>query len=263
MATSPKQIVLGGLLVGVLTQREWASYIISHCSKERGTQSQPKLIFAANGQVIAACAINSEFRRYFRCADAVTADGQPLVWASKRTRQPLPERAATTDLFHEVATVAEKDNLSFFLLGATETNNAMASAVIQTIYPKLRIIGQQNGYFKDDQETQIVLDINRLKPDILWVGMGMLKQTEFAVHNKRHLGNVGCIITCGGLFDYFDEKVRRAPIWMQRHSLEWLFRAWQDPRKYLWRYILTNPVALWLLLTKTPKRFENHQSSLN
>jgi exopolysaccharide biosynthesis WecB/TagA/CpsF family protein len=249
MVFTAKRIVVGGIKIEVLTRRQWAKNIVDHCQARAGRR--PKMIFAANGQVVALFASDPGFRAGFERADAVTADGQPLVWASRLTRHPLPERAATTDLFHDVACAAENLGLTFFLLGATERNNAIAEAQIRSKYPALRIVGRQDGYFDPASEQDIVDRIGALKPDVLWIGLGAKKQVEFVIANIASLSNVGCVITCGGLFDYFTPEIKRAPIWMQNLSVEWLFRTWQEPQKYFWRYAITNPAAMFLLLTRT------------
>ncbi len=261
MKVPSRQIVLGGVLIDVLSRREWAEKIVGYCRLPRGEGTRPKVVFAANGQIVTEHAINPEYRRLFQQADAVSADGQPLVWASRLTRFPLPERAATTDIVHDVAKAAEAEGLSFFLLGATEQNNAVACAKLTERYPRLRVAGRRNGYFKREEEAGIIRDIQDLKPDILWVGFGMGKQEEFVIRNREQLSAVGCIITCGGLFDHFTDEVERAPDWMQSLSLEWLFRTWQEPRKYFWRYLTTNPAAMVLLLTRTRSHAPGREAS--
>jgi len=251
MLASAKRIVVGGVRIDVLSRQEWADSIIAHCKARDGASRRPRIIFAANGQVLALHAFDPEFRALFQHADAVTADGQPLVWASRLTRLPLPERTATTDLFHDIARAAEKAQVSFFLLGATDISNANAESRIRAQYPGLTIAGHRNGFFSADEEREMVAMINLAKPDVLWVGLGARKQAEFVVRTIASLQDVGCVITCGGLFDYFMPGIRRAPLWMQDLSLEWLFRAWQEPRKYVWRYFITNPLAVFLLLTRT------------
>lgn len=243
-------ILLGDIKVGVLTRRDWAARIVDHC-RYRAPGAQPLTVFAANGQVIALAAREPAFRAVFGQADAVTADGQSLVWASRLTRHPLPERAATTDLFHDVARAAETVGASFYLLGTTARNLAIAEACIRDAYPRLVIAGSRHGYFGPDEEAGVLGAVGAAKPDVLWVGMGAKRQAEFVAANLHRLTGIGCIVTCGGLFDYFTPDVRRAPRWMQDMSLEWLFRTWQEPRKYLWRYLVTNPMAAYLLLTRT------------
>ena len=244
-------VVVGGIPIGIHTRHAWAERILHDTRKHDRANRQPKLVYAANGQVLCLYAMDKTFRAQFQRADAVTADGQPIVWASRLTRSPLPERAATTDLFHNVASVAQRDGHSFFLLGSNEENNANAVERVREQYPSLIIVGRRNGYFKREQEAVIVAELRDLKPDVLWVGLGAKMAVDFVARNATLLAGVGCIVTCGGLFDYFSPTVKRAPQWMQNHSLEWLFRTWQEPRKYFVRYLVTNLVATLLLLTRT------------
>ena len=248
---SSRTIVVGGIPIGVHSRNEWAEGIVNAAATREPAARRPKRVYAANGQVLYLYAMDPVFRAQFRQADAVTADGQPIVWASRLTRFPLPERAATTDLIHDVARAAQRDGKSFFLLGSSEENNANAVARIRSQYPGLRIVGRRNGYFSRADEVEIINTLRELKPDILWVGLGVRLQLDFVTRNAAALEGVGCIVTCGGLFDYFSTRIKRAPIWMQNYSLEWLFRAWQEPRKYVLRYLVTNPVATLLLLTRT------------
>jgi exopolysaccharide biosynthesis WecB/TagA/CpsF family protein len=234
-----------------MSRQEWAQRVAEYCDSPGRDNALPKLIFAANGQVVATYNSDPSYRAHFSEADAVTADGQPLVWASRLTRHPLPERAATTDLVHDVCRIAVQHGLSFFMLGSTEASNATAAARLVERYPGLRIVGRRDGYFTDADEPRIAEEIRATGADILWVGLGVGRQEAYAVRNRPRLAGVGCVMTCGGLFDYFTAEVKRAPGWMQNASLEWLFRTWQSPRKYLIRYATTNPVAAFHLLTRT------------
>jgi exopolysaccharide biosynthesis WecB/TagA/CpsF family protein len=141
--------------------------------------------------------------------------------------------------------------LRFYFLGATAENIEIAVAAIARQYPDLQIAGWRNGYFDETDEAAICAEIVAAATDVLWVGLGVPRQEAFVVRNRERLRGVGWIKTCGGLFDYFHPRSRRAPRWMQRYGLEWLFRAVREPRKYLWRYATTNGLALWLLVTRT------------
>lgn len=245
---------VGGLHVGNLSRAGWAQVMAQHCLATRGNAARtPTIVFSVNGQVLAKQAREPAFKAMLNAADALDADGQPLVLASRLfyPKNPLPERVATTDFFHDAAAAAITHGLTFYLLGTTEANLQTALTAIRARYPQLTIIGARNGYFTDAEEPAVVADIARLKPDVLWVGFGVPRQEAFVLRNKAALQGVGWVKTCGGLFDYFTPQVRRAPGWMQRNGLEWLFRTWQEPRKYAWRYATTNLLAAWLLLTRT------------
>jgi len=244
---------VGGLPVLPLTRSEWTRHMAAACLKARGTPgARPVVVFSANGQVLALSHRDSSYRALLEAADAIDADGQPMVIASRfLLGTPLPERAATTDLFHDAARSASTQGLRFYFLGATPENIAIAVAAIARQYPNLQIAGWRDGYFHAGEEASICASIVAAGTDILWVGLGVPRQEQFVIRNRERLCGVGWIKTCGGLFDYFHPGSRRAPGWMQKAGLEWLFRAAREPGKYLWRYAATNGTAFWLLLTRT------------
>jgi exopolysaccharide biosynthesis WecB/TagA/CpsF family protein len=216
--------------------------------------NRPPLVFtSANGQVLSMCARDREARKLFAQADLVHADGMPLVFASQLMCQtPLPERVATTDLFHDVAKLAQAARVTFYFLGATDETLRCAMRRSRFLYPRLRIIGHRNGYFSAAEESAVVDAINAARPDILWVGMGAPRELAFALRNRHRLTGVGLIKTSGGLFDFLSGRTR-APNWMQAAGLEWAFRTMLEPRRLAGRYLLTNPHALLLLLTRTTR----------
>jgi len=85
---------------------------------------------------------------------------------------------------------------------------------------------------------------------VLWVGLGVPLEYEFCERNRDRL-KAGWIVTCGGCFNFATGAYRRAPEWMQRTGLEWLHRLWREPKRLFWRYAVTNPLAIFLLLTRT------------
>jgi N-acetylglucosaminyldiphosphoundecaprenol N-acetyl-beta-D-mannosaminyltransferase len=244
--------MVGGIEVGQLSRAEWVSSIVAHCREPRSPDRQPAYYTSANGNVLSLYARNVEFRAAIDAADGVDADGMPLVQASRLlTRSPIPERCVTTDFFHDVAATAARLGLTFYLLGGCEDVNAETVEIVQRLHPGLKIVGRRNGYFKREEEAAIVADINAAKPDVLWVGLGIPLEQSFVMRNRAALSTVGVVKTCGGLYDYIAGRVTRAPLWMQKCSLEWLYRTIQEPRRLLWRYATTNVHAAWLMLNRT------------
>jgi len=186
-------------------------------------------------------------------ADIVHADGMSVVFASRLTGVPLPERIVTTDFFHDAAEAAMRQGLSFFLLGGHDAVNAAAARKIENLYPQLRIAGRHHGYFDEDMDETICRKIVASGADVLWLGLGKPRQELWAVHNRERLKGLGWIKTCGGLFGYLAGTEKRAPGWMQQAGFEWLFRAAADPRRLAWRYVSTNPAALIRLIRDTKK----------
>jgi bacterial polymer biosynthesis proteins, WecB/TagA/CpsF family len=164
---------------------------------------------------------------------------------------PIPERAATTDLVHDVARIAEARGASFYLLGASEEVIRKAEANLRALYPRLAIVGARNGYVSAGDEDAVVAAINAAAPDFLWIGMGVPLEQRFVSRNRERLTGVGLVKTSGGLFDFLSGAKSRAPKVMQALGLEWLYRALLEPRRLGKRYLATNPHALWLLLTRS------------
>jgi len=249
-AANVPRVSVGGLPLAVIDRRDSARLMIGTALARRGSGEPPMIFTSANGQVISMCARDPELRALFLSADLIHADGTPLVFASRlKCRTPLPERVATTDLFHDVAPVAETCGATFFLLGAAPDVIALAAQNVRQRYPRLQIAGFRHGYFSAEDEEQIVAEINAVRPDILWIGMGVPHEQRFSLSHRDRLTNVGVIKTSGGLFDFLSGRNTRAPMWMQSAGLEWLYRLILEPKRLFRRYLTTNPHALYLLLT--------------
>ena len=244
-------VIIGGVKTACVSRAGLATLMLADCFEARAAKRTPKLVFSVNGNSIARAAIDASFRRAYETADLIHADGQPVVLASRMlTNAPIPERSATTDFFHDAAKAAAAQGLSFYLLGGTEEVNAACATEMLRLYPGLRIVGRRNGYFAREEEAAICDDINASGADIVWVGLGIPLEQSFAARNKNRL-NAGWLVTCGGCFNFVTGDYARAPSWMQRAGLEWLFRVLREPRRLFWRYAITNPRALYLMLTRS------------
>jgi exopolysaccharide biosynthesis WecB/TagA/CpsF family protein len=246
---SYSEIMLGGLKTACVSRHELAALMVEQCLARR---NDPAIApFAVNGHTLSLAASDSDFRSFHDFADIVHADGQALVFASKLlTSDPVPERSATTDFFHDAARAASAHGLKFFLLGATEEVNARCAQEMAQLYPGLRIVGRRNGYFAQSDEAAICEEINRSGADIVWIGLGLPLEQAFCVRNRHRLC-AGWLVTAGGCFNYVTGHYRRAPQWLQSAGFEWLHRLWHEPRRLFWRYAITNPHAVFLLLTRT------------
>ncbi len=244
------RITVGGLRLAALDLEATADFMIE-ATDPRHRIGRPLYLTSANGEVLARCSTEPGTERLFRAADLINADGQPLVAASKlRSWFPLPERVATTDLFHIVARKAEAAGRTFYMLGASEAENAAAVGNVRKMYPNLKIVGRSHGYLRGEALRAKVKDINELAPDFLWVALGVPNEQAFVEQFAPLLTNVGLIKTAGGLFNFLSGSRARAPRWMQRLGLEWAWRTLLEPRRLLWRYLTTNPRALYLLFSR-------------
>jgi N-acetylglucosaminyldiphosphoundecaprenol N-acetyl-beta-D-mannosaminyltransferase len=243
-------VAIGGLPIAAIDRERSARLMIEAAVARRGSGRAPLLVTSANGQVISMCARDPDVRGLLLSADLIHADGMPLIFASRlKCRTPLPERVATTDLFHDVARAAPLSGATFYLLGATPTVIEQAVCKVREEHPQLTIAGYRHGYSGPEETNEVIAEIDACAPDVLWIGMGMPGELALAVHLRTRLSNVGLIKTSGGLFDFLSGRNRRAPGWMQSAGLEWLYRLALEPRRLLYRYLTTNPHALFLLLT--------------
>jgi N-acetylglucosaminyldiphosphoundecaprenol N-acetyl-beta-D-mannosaminyltransferase len=243
----------GGLPIAVMDRAKSAELMVDVALSRRDQAKRPLVFTSANGQVLSMCARQPQIRDLFLAADLIHADGMPLVFVSRLFHKtPLPERVATTDVFHDTAIAAQQRGARIFLLGATKSGVDQAVRRVKALYPELDIVGYGSGYMRrEGDEERAIAEINAARPDILWLGLGAPAEQEFAVRNRDRLHGVGLIKTSGGLFDFLSGKNARAPAWLQRIGLEWAYRIYLEPRRLAGRYLMTNPHALFLLLTRT------------
>lgn len=241
---------MGGLPVARLDRAQTAQLLIRLATELR-RRDRPWIGTSVNGQVLSEAARRNELRDAMLFADIISCDGQPLVMASKRLAGvALPERVATTDLFHDIADVARTQPVSMYFLGGSESENARAVSNVQRAYPHLRILGRHHGYSNHAETIRLARDIDRLRPDILWLGLGVPREQEFYMRFAHTMPNVGLIKTCGGLFNFLSTSAQRAPRWMQERGLEWVYRMGREPRRLMFRYLTTSPHAAMLMLTR-------------
>jgi N-acetylglucosaminyldiphosphoundecaprenol N-acetyl-beta-D-mannosaminyltransferase len=240
---------IGGLPITASDRQASARLLVDTALRARGQKQRPFYSTSANGQVIALARSDAAFRDLLLEADQIHPDGMPMVLLSSLvSRVPLRERVATTDLIHDVAALAEDAGVSFYFFGGTPEVNRAAVLQMTKAYPKLTIIGARSGYFEPEQEADIVEEISSLRPDILWIGLGVPLEQRFVSRNIDRLHGVGVIKTSGGLFDFLSGRNSRAPRWMQAAGLEWVYRTILEPRRLLGRYLRTNAIAVWQIV---------------
>ncbi|WP_458718241.1 WecB/TagA/CpsF family glycosyltransferase [Pseudomonas gregormendelii] len=181
-----------------------------------------------------------------RSCDIINIDGMGVVFGARFLGHQIEERVAGVDLFYELISMSETNNFPVFLLGGTEEVVTTATRNIKTRYPALSIAGYHHGYFWDD-EAAVVDRIRQSGARLLFVAITSPKKENFINRWRSQLG-VTFVMGVGGTFDVVAGKVKRAPLWMQRSGLEWLYRVIQEPRRMWKRYFITNSVFGWWLL---------------
>lgn len=220
-----------GVKIHVLTMNQAVSTV-----KEWLKGEKKRIIYTVNPEIIMLAKEDADFCRMINQADMVTADGIGVVIASKKIGKPLPERVAGYDL---QLRMFEETDASYFFLGAAEGVAEEAARKIMQKYPKAKVLGTRNGYFKDFEE--VLEEINSLRPDVLLVGLGAKKQEELIAKYKDRI-HAKIFIGVGGSFDGFSGKVKRAPEFFIRLHLEWFYRLLKQPSR--WKRMLKLPLFL-------------------
>jgi N-acetylglucosaminyldiphosphoundecaprenol N-acetyl-beta-D-mannosaminyltransferase len=190
-------------------------------------------------------------------ADAVTADGMSIVWASRLLGQKLKQRVTGIDLFERLVERAANRGFGVYFLGAREESVRGTVELFARRYPALRIAGYRNGYFESSESPSVCETIKQSRADLLFVAMGSPRQEHWIASNLPLTG-VGFALGVGGSFDHLGGHARRAPKWMQRSGLEWLHRLAQEPRRLWRRYLIGNSAFLWLIIRE---RFRSRNSA--
>jgi len=220
--------------------------------------SRARYVTTVNVAILMMMRKNNRLKLFVDESDLTVADGLPIIWLSKLIRKPLPERVTGIDLCHNLCALAAENGHSVYLLGASQKVLNKTKQQLLKESPRLIIAGTSHGYFHEEEAPKQIDKINQSGADLLFVAMGVPRQEYFLQDNLDKL-NIKLAIAIGGSFDVIAGFKKRAPLWMQKAGLEWLFRMLQEPRRLAKRYIVTNVQflglsckALWL--SKTSRR---------
>lgn len=213
-------------------------------------EKTPRHIVLANAYTLASCKNDPVLTDMMNRADLILPDGMSIVWGARWLGITITERVAGPDLMELLCSRAQEKDQRIFLMGSSSENLQNLSSELQRRWPTLKIAGTYSPSVCerfDEPETQLILDrIHGAKPDILFVGLSAPKQEKWISENLRRL-NVPVAIGVGAAFDFLSGRIPRAPIWMQRLGLEWLYRLYREPQRLWRRYLLGNAVFLSLL----------------
>jgi len=180
-----------------------------------------------------------EYKDILETSDLIYPDGMAVVWASKLTSRPLSERVTAADFFQDFCSYCADRKLSLYFLGGEEGVAEKAVKTMKDMVPDVEIVGYHKGFFDVQEEEKVIKEINGKRPDILLVGFGVPVQEKWIRMHMESL-NVPVLWGVGALFDYFAGKVKRAPKWMRKRGLEWLFRLIMEPSRLWKRYLIGN-----------------------
>ncbi len=194
-------------------------------------KQQHSFVVTANAEIIMMCQDDENYKKILRnSADLVLPDGAGTVWAGRKLGYLVPERVAGFDLFNRLLELSAQRGYKLFFFGAAPEIAEKAKQKAEILYPGVKVVGCRDGYFKPEDSTAIVAEINASEAQILFVALGAPKQEEWV---DKHLKYLRPYITMGlgGSFDVLAGKIERAPLWMQKYSLEWLFRLYKQPKR--------------------------------
>ena len=173
-------------------------------------------------------------------------DGGPLSTVGRKRGHKNMERTTGPSLMGEIFEISAEKGYRHYFFGSKEETLEVLYQKLTENYPGIQIAGMYSPPFRPltEEEDKVVIErINETKPDFVWVGLGAPKQEKWMA---AHQGKIdGLMLGVGARFDYYAENIKRAPMWMQKYNLEWVYRLVQDPKRLFKRYWSTNTKFIW------------------
>jgi N-acetylglucosaminyldiphosphoundecaprenol N-acetyl-beta-D-mannosaminyltransferase len=229
-------IYLAGARLHSITERQCVDWVVDSLDAGRGGS-----VSTMNLDHLRRFAHDPNFAAMYVQSSIVTADGMPLVWASRLRGTPLPQRVTGSNLIWSLTAGAERRGRSIFLLGGAPGAAQRAAAVLAGRHPKLRIAGvsSQPDEFSgnDGQWKNIAAELSAARPDIVYVAVSCPRQQELIVALRETLP-AAWWVGVGMAFSFVAGTMPRAPLWMQQAGLEWFHRLLKEPRRLAPRYLI-------------------------
>ncbi|HEY8473462.1 MAG TPA: WecB/TagA/CpsF family glycosyltransferase [Natronosporangium sp.] len=247
------RVSVDGVAIDPLTELDVVTTVCGALDRGEGGR-----ILTPNVDILRLARADPAVRQYLADATIVVADGMPVVWASRLAGTPLPERVPGSGLIWSLSYHLGRSGRSVYLIGGVPEDGARrAAAVLAAACPGLRIAGARSpAYgFEHDSESlaELCAGVVEAKPDLVFVGLGFPKQ-ERLIDALRPELPMSWFIGCGAAIDFVAGDRPRAPQWMQRSGLEWLWRLAGDPRRLAGRYLRHDAPYAVRLLTRAALR---------
>ena len=237
-----------GVNVAVTNMAETMEYIEDNIEKLKGDY-----ICVSNVHTKVMAYDNEEYIEVQNSGVLVLPDGGPLSVVQRRRGYKSAKRVTGPDLMGEIFNISEENGYKHYFYGSTEKTLKELRHKLLKEYPNLNIVGMYSPPFRSmvELESQEVLnEINKVNAYFLWIGLGAPKQEKWINCHKYKVNSL--MIGVGAGFDYYAGNIKRAPKWMQKCNLEWLYRLMQDPKRLFVRYLNTN--VKFILLNSIKKK---------
>lgn len=210
-----------------------------------GEAHEYRYVSLCNVHSVVTTTLDPEFKMVINNADMSAPDGAPIAWALRHLGYASQERINGPDLMWRYLSKAEQLGQTVFFYGSTDATLKKLRAAVAAGFPKLLIAGAYSPPFRAPtiQEDQFEVDmINRSGANVVFIGLGCPKQERWMA---AHCGRINAVMVgVGAAFDYHAGTVKRAPLWWQKHGLEWLYRLHSEPRRLFKRYLVTNTLFI-------------------
>jgi N-acetylglucosaminyldiphosphoundecaprenol N-acetyl-beta-D-mannosaminyltransferase len=247
-----RSIQVLGVRVDPLTKVDLIQYI------DEAVRSKAHVVVAnVNAHALNLAQKDPSFREFLNGSGAVFCDGFGVILGARLLGHRIPERITFADWTWDLAEEAQTRRWRLFLLGARPGVAERAGVALRSRYPALQIVGFQHGYFEKTrghpENQRVIKMINAAETDVLVVGFGMPSQ-EFWLRDNWANVRAHVALPAGAALDYVSGRVRRGPLWMTQHGLEWLARLVIEPRRLWRRYLIGNPSFLWRVICERARR---------
>ena len=248
-----KRITILNTLIDVLTVKETIDLVEKYIITKT-----PLHLMGVNADKINEVNENPLMKEIVNKCGVINADGASVVMASKYLNEPLPERVAGIDLMQDLVKLSSEKGYKVYLLGAKQEVVEKTAENLKNTYNNLNIVGIHNGYFKREDWKDISEEVKKTKPDIVFVGITSPTK-EYLIEFLQNDGHDSVFMGVGGSFDVISGKIPRAPKWMQKCNLEWLFRVMKEPRRLFKRYFIGN--RKFINAVKKEKRMRQYEKN--
>ncbi len=220
-----KQVEILGVNVNSLTMAQAVEAVQQFIAEKKVA-----MVATANAEMLMRSTQDEELKDILNQADLVVPDGAGTVWAAGHLGEPMPERVAGFDLAQELMREAPARGDRIYFFGSAPGVADKAKAKAEELYPGIQVVGTRNGFFTEADEPGIIAEIKAARPDILLAALGVPKQEKWLKKHMQEL-QVPVSIGVGGTLDVMAGVMERAPLWMQKAKLEWLFRGLKQPSR--------------------------------